>query len=263
MTLVNVNLNPKFCTVCLWSRLLTKEKVSFISVLLKTDRSFGVNSALRTIWIKSLNSVAQHSGDTLRHPLCAVTHFLQHNWSSHRWCHLNTGLPFRSCFVEPVHDRADQLHHSNSNKWTGYGEFRVHSASAEEIGRCLIFTEAFPPPCICLSVPWKRHVWLCLIDYETWNPLGTTDESSRTDSRTEVTTSNPSTYEISDLPDCLLTQTKWLLFNYAKGLCLFLFSSLCNVSRLLPLTLPQLWWPRLERRNEKASGVRKEMERGV
>lgn len=44
----------------------------------------------------------------------------------------------------------------------------------------------------------------------------------------EVTMSNLSTYEISDLPNCLLTKQKRHLFNNGRGAPVFLFSSVLD-----------------------------------
>lgn len=163
-TWFNATSSSKFCAVILLSPLLqTKKFLSFVTAP-PTDwrwchKFFGVNNAPRPIWIKSLNSVAQHSADTLRHPLCAVIHFLQRNWSGHRWCHLNTGLPFRRCFVAPVHDRADQPHHHNSNKWTGYGKLSVLGLHWGDWQVFDIHWRLPPPSHLSLS-PLKRHVWV-------------------------------------------------------------------------------------------------------
>lgn len=58
----------------------------------------------------------------------------------------------------------------------------------------------------------------------------------------EVTMSNLSTYEISDLPNCLLTKQKRHLFNNGRGAPVFLFSSVLDAFfffffLLLPLFL--------------------------
>lgn len=152
----NDKLNQNFSTVCLRSQLLlTKENVSFINVLLKTDCSFGLDSTVRSIWIKSLNSEAQHCADTLHHPLCAVIYFLQHNWSSHRWCHQNTRLSFRIRFVAPRRDRADQLHWADSNKCVCWADWQVFD----------IQWHLQSTPHICLSGPQKGMsdwVWLTM-----------------------------------------------------------------------------------------------------
>lgn len=183
-----MNFNPKVFTAHLRSlQLQAEQKLSFRNLLLKTDcrwchEVFGVNSTLRPRWIKNPNSVAQNSADTLRHPLCAVTHFSQHKWSSRRWCHLNRGPPFRSCFVALVHNRTDWPHHSDSNKWTGWGWAESVLWICWGDWRAFDIHQSPPPSRICLLVPWKRPVWLSPMDCETWNPLGTTDESSRTDS---------------------------------------------------------------------------------
>lgn len=66
----------------------------------------------------------------------------------------------------------------------------------------------------------------------------------------------PSAHEINDLSACLLTQTKRLPFTFARTLSLF---PPCVMSITLSLChsepLSALWWPRLERRNEKGRRV--------
>jgi len=83
---------------------------------------------------------------------------------------------------------------------------------------------------------------------------------------TEVTTSNPSAHKINDPSARLLTRTIQQLMFTMPGFSLFVSYNLCNVSRSVTLSpslsLPLLWWPRLERRNETGRGVGKERERG-